>query len=379
MKHINPFPVKNYISKEYFCDREEELNILFRNAKNNINTTLISPRRLGKTGLLFRFIEDLEEKTNTIAVYIDIYSSRSLSDFVELFAIGILKKFPEKTSFGKKFMKLLKGLRPVFTFDSFTGYPQIQFMYQSENDKEYTLQKLFTFLNNQSFPVIIAIDEFQQIAVYPEKNVEALLRTYIQQLKNINFIFSGSQKHTLVEMFLSAKRPFYASTQFLHLNTIDREKYKSFIVEMFEKGNKSISDEAVEHILNRSKEYTFYTQSLCNRLYSFRKITIETVNNEFFQLLKENEPVYFQYRNLLTAKQWNFLVALAKEESVSQIYAKDFIRKYDLGTPSGLRRIIDSLLEKEMILELNTAQQIQYCVYDVFLMRWLQLTYFTTA
>lgn len=375
MKVINPFPVKNYISKEYFCDRENELQILLNNAENNRNTTLISPRRLGKTGLIFRLFEHLEENNDKISVYIDIYSSRSLSDFVELLAAGILKRFPDKTTPGKQFMKLLKGLRPVFTFDSFTAMPQVQFMYQSENDKEYTLQKLFSFLDKQSVPVILAIDEFQQIAVYSEKNIEALLRTYIQQLKNVHFIFSGSQKHTLIEMFLSAKRPFYSSTQFLHLEPILRDKYKQFIVDKFENAGKNICDESIEYVLDWSKGYTFYTQSLCNRLYSYKKISIETVKNECFQLLKENEPIYFQYRSLLTVKQWDFMVALAKEETVSQVYAKDFIIKYNLGTPSGLRRIIDSLLEKEMILQINASKQSHFCVYDVFLMRWLQITY----
>jgi len=374
-KDINPFLVKNYISKKYFCDREYELGVLLRNTKNNINTTLISPRRLGKTALLFRFFEDIEENNNLESIYIDIYSSRNLSDFVMLLAEAILKKFTMKSSVGKKFMKLLKGFRPLFTFDEITGAPQVMFNFQSENDKELTLLKLLQFIDQQQSPVIVAIDEFQQIANYPEKNIEALLRTYIQQLKQVLFIFSGSQKHTLVEMFMSAKRPFYSSTQFLNLEPINTEKYKAFIRSNFEEGKKIISEDCIDYIMNWTRGYTFYTQSLCNRLYQYKKINLDIVKTESLNLLKESETVYFQYRKLITGKQWDFMVAIAKEENISQIYSKDFLMKYDLGNPSSTRRIVESLLDKELILETITANGTNYCVYDVFLMRWLQRTY----
>jgi AAA+ ATPase superfamily predicted ATPase len=50
---INPFIIKGYVSKEYFCDREKELDLLYRNVRNGVNTTLISPRKMGKSGLIF--------------------------------------------------------------------------------------------------------------------------------------------------------------------------------------------------------------------------------------------------------------------------------------------------------------------------------------
>ncbi|MCD6180647.1 MAG: ATP-binding protein [Bacteroidales bacterium] len=374
-KDINPFLVKKYISKSYFCNREEELDLLFRNAKNGIDTTLISPRRLGKTGLIYRFFEHLEEEKSMDFVYVDIYSSRNLSDFIMLLAEAILEKFSIKSSVGKKFMKLLRSFRPLFSFDEITGAPQVQFNFQSVSDQEFTLQKLLQFIDLQSKPVVVAIDEFQQIANYPEKNIEALLRTCIQQLKHVNFIFSGSQKHTLMEMFLSAKRPFYASTQFINLESIQADKYKLFIRQNFEKGKRNISTESIDYLMDWTKGYTFYTQSICNRLYNYRKIDVDIVKKECLQLLNENEPVYFQYRKLITSKQWNFMVALAKEESVSQIYTQEFSRKYDLGAASTIKRILDALLEKEMILESASKDGSSFCVYDVFLMRWLQRTY----
>jgi len=374
---MNPFPINNYISEYYFCDRENELKILLRNAQNGINTTLISPRRLGKTGLILRFLEELSKEKEIESVYFDIDSTRSLGDFVHLFAGSILKKFPAKTSIGKQFMRLIKGFRPSITFDAITGTPQIQFAYQSSQDTEYTLSGLLQFLENQPIEIVVAIDEFQQIAKYPEKNIESLLRTYIQQLKRVHFIFSGSKRHILVEMFSSASRPFFSSTQFLMLKPIASESYTAFIHNHFEQGKRNISDESIGFILDWTKSFTFYTQSVCNRLYATKQknITLDFVKSECANLLKENQDIYFQYRGLLTSKQWDFMIALAKEDSVSQLFSKDFLSKQGIGTPSNVRRMIDSLLEKEMVLELVNINGTTYQVYDVFLTRWLQTTY----
>lgn len=375
VKDINPFLVNSYISKEYFCNRENELNVLLRNVRGNVNTTLISPRRLGKTGLILRFFEMLGEMGDFGTVYVDIYSSRNLSDFIKLLTTAIINKFPESTPVGKRFLKLLKGLRPVFSFDAITGAPQVQFNYQSESDKEYTLQQLLAFINEQPHPVVVAIDEFQQIANYPEKNVEAILRTYIQQFNRLCFIFSGSRRHTLMDIFANTNRPFYSSTRFINLEAIERVAYRNFIREKFEQGERVIDDESIDYVLEWTKGYTFYTQSLCNRLYSLRKINLDAVKAECLALLRENEPIYLQYRNLITSKQWEFLLALAKEESVSQIYSREFLVKHQLGTPSSIHRMLDALLEKEMILESVTSTGSSYSVYDIFLMRWMQRTY----
>ena len=105
---INPFVIKGYVSKEYFCDRIDELEILHRNVQNGGNTTLISPRKMGKSGLIFRYFDELP--TEIQSIYVDIYSSRSLHDFIKLMTEAIVLRFPEKSKIGKEFMKFLKGL-----------------------------------------------------------------------------------------------------------------------------------------------------------------------------------------------------------------------------------------------------------------------------
>lgn len=373
----NPFLLKGYQSKDLFCDREKELEQLSKNIQNGIDTTLISPRRMGKTGLIFRFIDHLHETGEIKSIYADIFSSRNLEEFIKLMAEAILLEFPEKTPIGSQFMNFIKGLRPLIGFDSLSGQPQIQINYQSTQEKEYTLQSLFNFLDKQEQTIVVAIDEFQQISNYPEKNMEALLRSYIQKLANIRFIFCGSQRNLMINIFSNTKHPFYASTQFLFLDKINSDSYAIFIREKFSVSGIEITDDALEMILDWSLRHTFYTQSLCNILFytAENKITAETVKQAGLELLKQNEPAFFQYRQLLTTIQWNFLIAIAKEGEVKQLTAQKFISKYKIGTPANARRISKSLLEKELLLETTSREGTSYRVYDVFLSRWLEKEY----
>ena len=374
---VNPFIIEGYISKEYFCDREKEVEILHRNVQNGSNTTLISPRKMGKSGLIFRYFDDLSIDNSIQSLYIDIYSSRSLHDFIKLLSEAILLKFPEKSKIGKGFMKFLKGLSPLITFDPLTGVPQIQIQYQTPQEIIYTLQGLFTFLEEQNTPIVIAIDEFQQIGEYPEKNVEALLRTYIQQLKNIQFIFCGSNKSMMTEMFTHAKRPFFASTRLLYLDKIEKSEYEAFIRHHFESNKRRIDADALETILSWTKSHTFYTQNLCNYLFSMKTnhINLDVVKSAMAGILREHESFFFQYRQLLTPAQWNYMIAIAKENEVSQVTAQKFISQYNIGTPANSRRILKSLIDKELVLENLSMEKTSYQIYDLFLSRWLELKY----
>lgn len=374
----NPFIIKSYTSKELFCDRESELETLIRNCQNGIDTTLISQRRMGKSALIYRLFDEMEEqKIDFHTIYTDIYATRSLSDFIKFIAEAVLKAFPENSNFGRKFMVFIKSLRPMITYDSISGEPQVQILYQSEHEKEHTLKGLFDFLDSQDKKILLAIDEFQQIREYPEKNIEELLRTYIQRVKNIQFIFCGSKKHMMIDIFANAKKPFYSSTQFITLDKIPWDKYHAFISHLFELNGRKIESDAVDYILEWTKRHTYYTQSLCNLIFSsgVKTISIAEVKEACVQILQMNETIFLQYRSLLTAGQWNFMIAVAKEQSVSQITAKAFLAKYDIGTPANSKRIVTALADKELIMENITKEGTSYAVYDLFLSRWLEREY----
>lgn len=375
---MNPFVTKGYVSPAYFCDRHKETQELLNNISNGSDTMLLSPRRYGKTGLILHTFHILAEKRpDIVPVYIDIFATISLPDFIKVLADGIIAKFPEKTPPGKKFMTFLKGLRPFITYDPVTATPQIQFNFISEQDKEYTLKGLLDFLNSQGSEIVLAIDEFQQIREYPEKNTEALLRSYTQHTNNIRYIFSGSRQHVMAKMFHEAGSPFFSSAKSLSIDRIEHDEYASFIKQRFEDSGIKTEDEAIGLILNWSRRHTFYTQSLCNQIYSMSPeiVNIRTVEFACNDILDKEAPTFLQYRNMLTPAQWKMLIAIAKENKVRHITSEAFLSKYRLSNATTAKRSVLSLANQELLMAENTRNGTDWYVYNLFFSRWLQREY----
>ena len=374
---VNPFLITGYYSPDYFCDREKELNLLKKNIGGKNNTTLISPRRLGKSGLILRLFDDLKKEGNYSTLFVDIFATRNIEEFIKAISDSILKEFPEHTSVGRKFWNFIKGIRPIIRFDQISGLPQVEITYQNEAEKTETLRSLWQFLENQDKPVVIAIDEFQQIREYPQSNMEAILRTEIQHLHNVVCIFSGSKRNMMIDIFSNTKKPFYNSTSFLNLEKIDRKVYADFINFHFLSNNYTISKDDIFYILEFTEGFTYHTQKICNKLYENRKpdIVKDDILLVINELLNENNIQYAQIKELLTTAQWNYLIAIAKGGKIQQPTAQEFIMKYKIGTPANSRRLLKALIDKDLILENLNIKWKDYQLYDVFLKHWLIRNY----
>ena len=370
----NPFAVTTYPGAAYFCDREKETNQLISNFENGNSTTLIAIRRIGKTGLIHHVFSQLPSGWK--GIYIDILEAENLNQFLNLLATSIINAVPEKSSLGKRFGNFLKSLRPVISYDILTGLPQVSFDLMRK-EIEMNIHSIFQFLENQEYKIVVAIDEFQQITRYPEKNTDAWLRTRIQQLKNVFFIFSGSQQHLMTALFASPQRPFFRSTRIMKLEKLNPEVYCNFIVSVFGRYKKTISREVAGEILDWTNVHTFYVQQLCNRVFSATtdEVTSDLWRRQAYLLTYEQETVFFTIRNMLTKPQWNLLKAVAQEGVVCQPTAKAFLGKHRLGTSATVLRSLKTLLDYELIIkELDADGSSRYIVYDVFLQRWAEMS-----
>jgi AAA+ ATPase superfamily predicted ATPase len=368
----NPFPTTSYIGPEYFCDRASETKRLLNDLTNGQSVTLTSVRRIGKTGLIRHVINQLPSSYH--GIYTDILTTENLNGFFNALCTAALNAIPETSSPGKKLWRLISAFRPVISIDQMTGLPQISVDFKPEETNKH-IGTILKFLEQQPKRVIVAIDEFQQILHYPEKNTDAWLRSVIQTLTNVNFIFSGSQQHLMMDLFSNPSRPFYRSTGFMKLNKIPADEYIAFIIEKFREQNRNISEAVAGEIIEWTQGHTYYVQLLCNRVFrsGARQIKKETWMTEAFDLLKEQEMVFINYRDLLTNLQWQLLKAIASEEKVSNPTSKEFIAKYNLGSPSTVLRSLNSLTGSEMIYKDYAADGKSFhSVYDILFQRWVQ-------
>lgn len=234
------------------------------------------------------------------------------------------------------------------------------------------LFQLFDYLKKRKNPVLIAFDEFQEISFYPEK-AEAVLRSHIQQTKNVNFIFSGSSSHILRNMFFSAKQPFHQSTESLIVDKIDHNEYADFIKNCFEEFNRHISDEAIDYLLEFSEVHTYYTQVVCNQVFyrTDRKVEIDDTAEICKTYIESRKQDYNSILNLLPENQKKLIIAVAKEGEVAKPSSIEFLMKYKLPSSSSVLQSIHALEEKEIVYKSNRS----YKVYDVFFRRFLEKYY----
>lgn len=369
----NPFITFGYSGPEYFCDRVSETNKLKKLLLNGNNIVLMSQRRLGKTGLLYHTFAQKEIKDNYNTFIIDIYSTKTLHDLV--FEIGktilsSLKSRGRKAM--EKFLDIVSSLKPGVTFD-IMGNATWNLEQGSIHSPSYTLDQIFDYINASERPCIIAIDEFQQIMYYPENNVEETLRTYIQKCNNAVFVFSGSERHLLSEMFHSPARPFYASTTTLSLDCIDKEKYIDFAISHFRNADKTITPEAVALVYERFEGVTWFMQKTLNQLF-FDTERGETCTNDMVdtainEIISDNSSIYEDLLYQLTARQKDLLIAINREGKAKAITGSKFIKKYHLSSASTIQTTIKSLMEKQIV----TRNLDSYEVYDRFFALWLHL------
>lgn len=373
----NPFVTNGYVGPEYFCDRTEETAMLTKLLTNGNNIALISPRRVGKTDLMRHCFQQKSIKDNYQCFLIDIYATNSFHDFVSVFGKSILDTLKSK---GRKawegFLNALLSVRSEISFD-INGNPVWGLGVGAMVPPQTTLDEIFTYLRTAEKHCLVAIDEFQQILYYNDnKNVEAALRTQIQQCSNANFIFAGSQRHLMSEMFLSPSRPFYQSVVPMSLGAIPMDRYWAFAEPQFAKnGNRKISYEVVASVYERFEGITANVQRIMNMLYMLTPkgevCTMEMIDKAIDTYLQLSSAYYEELLRQMPEKQRNVFLAIATEGQVKGISSGKFVRKYNLPSTSSVVSAVKGLLEKDFITQNDSV----YSIYDRFFQLWIEKTF----
>ena len=368
----NPFIVSGYVSPEYFCDRKKESAEFIRKVTNGNNLVLISPRRMGKTGLIEHCFLQNEIKQNFYTFYIDIYSTSNLNEFVFKLGKEIFERLkPKGKKFIEQFFAVITSLRPAFKLDEVSGSPVFDIGIGDIRTPEFTLEEIFKYIELADKQCIIAIDEFQQIAKYHEKNIEAVLRTHVQHCKNAIFVFAGSQRHILQNIFFSSSRPFYQSAAILTLDVISEKNYTEFASRLFALGNKHIPSKLIKKAYNLFEGHTWYVQAIYNELFSLLNEGEKCTEKQFAEAVNSRilsyENLFAGTLNLLPERQKELLFAIAKEGKAQGITSGAFIKKHNLHSSGSVQTSANQLLDKEIITQENNV----YSVYDRFFGLWL--------
>ena len=376
----NPFYITGIIPEPYFCDREKETVWMLRTLENKAHILLTSPRRMGKTQLIRHLFEQPSIKDNYYTFYTDIYPTTSLHELVlflskEIYSVLV----PKGKTVLNKFLAGLRSLAGSFGYDPVANTPTFNIKLGDIHSPELTLEEIFLYLEQADMPCIFAIDEFQQIANYPEKNVDATLRTHIQKMNNCLFIYAGSNRHILENMFNSAAKPFYNSAEQMYLDCIPKDIYLGFVEEQFRKAERRITPEAASLAYDLFEGHTYYVHNVLHNAFAYvdsdKAIDETDINKTLSDILEEKGRSFASVMNQLNYQQKETLIAIAKEGKASGVTSIAFVKKHALKSPSSVQYAISALLEKQLLTYQNQGRTKVFCPSDRFMEMWICRTY----
>lgn len=369
----NPFIItEEYVAPEYFCDRELESSVLRSNINNGRNTVLISPRRMGKSGLIAHVLREKPITDRFVTFSVDLFPTTSFAEMILILSNEIVGRMkPCGQRFIDRFLAVVKSLRPGMKMNPLTGEFEFNISLGEIVSPKDSLAEIFQYLQECPEPCILAIDEFQQIADYPQTNVVALLRTYVQKCTNCRFIFAGSSRRMMEKLFNSPSEPFYMSCSPLYLDVIGKEPYWEFCAGHFNAGHRDISRECFDAIYDCFEGHTWYVQRLLNEMYDRTGDEGKASADDFQEALSYIVGMYgksFEEQFLTYSEaQKEILIAIAKEGKATAVTSMAFVRKHALKSPSTVQSALRPLYEKELVSRQGDSYSITNRLFSIWL------------
>jgi len=369
----NPFAYSNYVTGESFCNRKEELSELLKYIKGSQNVLLYSHRRYGKSSLIRQIFREIKNKNLNIGtMHVELYGTISEKDFITRTFQGLNQLESNFERLLKSVSKAIKNIKLNLSIDSATGSTLVSPSFEAVNEK-VILETLMNILSkySQKYKLVIAFDEFQEVANYTEDGFEKRLRSFIQQHSNICYIFSGSQQHLITEMFNSNNRAFYKLAESFHLDKIETKHYIPWIQNLFNRKKVNLPDELIEEIAGRFENHPMYIQNFLFHLWE------RPVKKGFSpEILSEVEDAIIEKRSLEHTVLWETLSINQKKtlklillNNGSNLFNADSLKSVNLKTGSLVTKALSSLMKKEIIVKNG-----RYLIQDVIFKKWLQKT-----
>lgn len=368
-----PFVFGVRVEGNTFTDRKEETNRLKMNFLYGVNTILISPRRMGKTSLVEKVCSLVKSDTLKIAK-IDAFGCRSENDFINAFATAVVRatssKWEEWMENAKTFLsrfipKISIGQDPLTDFSIALEYNR------ANNVTEDILQLPETIAKQKGIKIVICIDEFQQIADFPDSiTFQKKLRSVWQLQRNVSYCLYGSKKHMMEKMFQSQSHPFYRFGDLFYLDKISETDWVEYICNRFRVTGKEISRELASEICTVTDRYSSYVQQLAWLVWlrTDKHATKEDVEFGIDRMLDACEPLFIQQTESLSAYQMNFLRALANGVNTG-FTRSEILDTYQLGTAANISRLKKALTEKDLIM-MTAPKKLE--ISDPILALWLK-------
>ena len=369
----NPFAYSNYVTGESFCNRKKERSALLKYIKGSQNVLLFSHRRYGKTSLIRQVIRDIKEQNLNIGtLHVELYGTISEKDFLTRTFRSLNQLESNIDRLLKSISTALKNVKLNLSIDPATGATSVSPSFGAANEAMFLEELMNIILTySQKRKLVIAFDEFQEVANYSEEGFEKRLRSFIQQHSNICYIFSGSQRHLITEMFNSTNRAFYKLADSFPLDKIETKYYIPWAQNLFRRKNIHLKAELIEDIATKFENHPMYIQNFLFHLWDepgekgFSSELIDKIENSIIERRSLEHIVLWETLSINQKKTLKLILL----NDGSNLFNADALKSVNLKTGSLVSKALSSLIKKEIIVKNG-----HYIIQDIVFKKWLQKT-----
>jgi len=372
----NPFKFGSVVHGPYFADREKELEELTRAMEGLERIFLVSPRRYGKTCVLFNLTERLKGKGLAVA-FVDLNAYPDLSGLAAGMSHRLAQALESDLDKLLKVFSSMRRLRPRLAVgpdgEISAGLEPVVERKEAVEALLEGLARAGELAARKKKRLAVMIDEFSDIQKYDGEAVEKALRSEIQRQDHLGFIFCGSETSVMLAMVNDRRRAFYKMARVMALGPIPREAYVEFIHSWLERGGIEASREDLIRILELGADVPYNVQRLCHNLWEIaiardRKATRELIEELPEAIARQDSPHYELLWRGVTPSQRLLLMALASAPQ-AQPFSRDFQLRHGIGPSSSIKASLDSLVRKGILFQERSGI---YRFTDIFFPRWME-------
>lgn len=372
-----PFVFGKIATDKNFTDRELETATLVSHFKSLTNTIIISPRRWGKSSLVYKAANAAMEQDDKLRIcHIDLFNIRDEEHFYSLLAQKVISvtssKWDETIDIVKRFFSRLSPKITIGT-DPMNEVAVDFEMKDVINNPDEVLDLAEKIAKEKGLKIVICIDEFQNISEFSDPDYfQKRLRSHWQQQQNVAYCLYGSKRHMMLEVFTDSSKPFYKFGNLMFLNKIETEFLVDFFKKRFVETGKDITAEACNLIVKLTDNHPYYAQQLAQLswLRTDCVCTEKTVQESHTSLVEQLSLLFATITENLTTQQLNYLKALlAGEKSIS---STETMHRYKISSPTSIARSKIALIKND-ILD-NKAGEISF--QDPIYAYWLKTEFF---
>ena len=355
---ISPFQFGRELVGPDLVDRVDELDEVIQTIRGRERLFLIGPRRFGKTSLLASAAARVEELGGAVIRV-------NAEQFVGPHALAgeLIRQAGQKLIGGperglRKLGQVFGSLQPQIAYDPRTDGLTVRIAATEGAEPTRYLTEVLTAIDGLAAkakePVAVIIDEFQHTVAEEGVDGERRLRAVVQTHRHVGYVFAGSDTAMLTAMTSEHGRPFYRLGSRMYLGPIPRVHFREHIVDGFARSGRTISETAVEQVLDVAEDVPYTVQLLANATWrlatglKIKRVDETHVTTALERLLAREDPQYATLADQLTLNQRKALHAAAHAEGGHGLTSAEVARQYRMAV-STLRRAVDGLIQRGIL------------------------------